>query len=85
MTLLLVLGAFYKTGGFFQPLLALARTLGCVGVLREVTVIDHVLVYWVGPSLGSLLAIYIHNNIASSLLSRISHTTGPCLANMENI
>ena len=52
ITLLLVLAAFHKTGGFFHPLLAFARTFGCVGMLRPVSLLDHVLVYWLAASLG---------------------------------
>ena len=55
----LVLTAFHHTGGFFQPLLAFARTFGCVGVLREVTLLDHVIVYWIGASLGAVLSMYM--------------------------
>ena len=58
ITLLLVLAAFHKTGGFFQPLLAFARTFGCVGMLRPVSVLDHVLVYWLAASLGAVVAMY---------------------------
>jgi hypothetical protein len=59
VTLILVLAAFHKTGGFFQPLLAFARTFGCVGALRPVSLLDHVLVYWAGASLGAVLSLYI--------------------------
>ena len=59
ITVLLVLGSFYHTGGFFQPLLAFARTYGCIGVLREVTILDHVIVYWVGATLGAVAGMYL--------------------------
>ena len=68
ITLLLVLAAFHKTGGFFQPLLAFARTFGCVGVLRPVNLIDHVLVYWVGASLGAIASMYIGPPIKKVLM-----------------
>ncbi len=58
ITVSLVLASFYYTGGFFQPLLAFARTYGCVGALREVTVLDHIIVYWLGASLGAVTAMY---------------------------
>ena len=52
----LVLASFYRTGGFFQPLLAFVRTFGCVGATRPVSWLDHVLVYWAAASLGALAA-----------------------------
>ena len=73
VTLLVVLAAFHQTGGFFQPLLAFGRTFGCVGVLRPVSPLDHVLVYWVGASLGAVLSMYLAPPIKSLLLAL------PCL------
>ena len=58
ITMSLVIVCFHHTGGFFQPLLAFARTFGCIGVLRDVTVLDHIVVYWVGATLGAVLAMY---------------------------
>jgi hypothetical protein len=58
VTLCSVLAAFHHTGGFFQPLLAYTRTLGCVGVLREVRLIDHLVVYWAGATAGAVAAMY---------------------------
>ena len=59
VTTTLVLISFHRTGGFFQPLLAFIRTFGCVGALQEVTIIDHIIVYWVGASLGAIVAMFI--------------------------
>ena len=59
VTLSLVLIAFHHTGGFFQPLLAFARTYGCLGVLQEVTIFDHIVVYWLGASIGAVLSMYL--------------------------
>jgi hypothetical protein len=59
VTLTAVLAAFFHTGGFFQPLLAYTRTFGCVGVLRRVELLDHVLVYWVGATSGAVAAMYM--------------------------
>ena len=59
ITICLVLTSFHHTGGFFQPMLAFVRTFGCVGILRDVTMLDHVIVYWIGASLGAILAMYI--------------------------
>ena len=68
ITLLAVLAAFHKTGGFFQPLLAFGRTFGCVGVLRPVSLLDHLLVYWMGASLGAVLSMYVAPLIKKLLL-----------------
>ena len=73
VTLLAVLAAFHKTGGFFQPLLAFGRTFGCVGVLRPVSLLDHLLVYWLGASLGAVLSMYAAPPIKKLLLRT------PCL------
>ena len=59
VTMALVVVSFHHTGGFFQPLLAFARTFGCIGVLREVSVLDHIIVYWLGATLGAILAMYL--------------------------
>ena len=58
VTTTLVLFSFHHTGGFFQPLLAFVRTFGCVGVLQKVTILDHIVVYWLGASFGAILAMY---------------------------
>ena len=56
LTVAMVLSAFYYTGGFFQPLLAFIRTFGCVGYYRpDISTSDHVLVYWLGPTLAAVL------------------------------
>ena len=59
ITVVLVLISFHHTGGFFQPLLAFARTFGCIGVLREVTILDHILVYWIGATMGAVVSMYV--------------------------
>ena len=59
VTLSAVLAAFYHTGGFFQPLLAYTRTFGCVGMLRDVQLMDHIVVYWVGSTAGAVAAMYL--------------------------
>ena len=58
VTTTLVLISFHKTGGFFQPLLAFIRTFGCVGALQEVTILDHIIVYWIGATLGAIIAMF---------------------------
>ena len=69
VTMLLVVISFHHTGGFFQPLLAFARTFGCIGVLREVSILDHIIVYWLGATLGAIVAMYL----AQLLKKIISH------------
>ena len=69
VTMSLVVVSFHHTGGFFQPLLAFARTFGCIGVLREVSVLDHIVVYWLGATLGAVVAMYL----AQLLKKIISH------------
>ena len=59
VTMVLVVISFHHTGGFFQPLLAFARTFGCIGVLREVSILDHIIVYWLGATLGAIVAMYL--------------------------
>lgn len=59
ITMTLVVISFHHTGGFFQPLLAFARTFGCIGVLREVSILDHIIVYWLGATIGAILAMYM--------------------------
>ena len=59
VTMALVVVSFHHTGGFFQPLLAFARTFGCIGVLREVSILDHIIVYWLGATLGAIVAMYL--------------------------
>ena len=39
-------------------MLAFVRTFGCVGVLQKVTILDHIVVYWIGATLGAILAMY---------------------------
>ena len=58
VTTTLVLFSFHRTGGFFQPLLAFVRTFGCVGVLQKVTILDHIVVYWIGATLGAIVSMY---------------------------
>ena len=56
--------AFNYTGGFFQPLLASIRTFGCVGYFRpEISIYDHVLVYWIGPTFGAILVTILYPTI----------------------
>ena len=63
-TVAAVLLAFYYTGGFFQPVLASIRNYGCVGYFRpEISIYDHVLVYWIGPTFGAILVTFLYPTI----------------------
>lgn len=55
VTTILVLAATSTTGGFFNPVLATALTLGC----RGNTLIEHITVYWIGSLLGGFIGRYI--------------------------
>ena len=60
-TVVPVVLAFYYTGGFFQPLLAFIRTFGCVGYFRpDIRAYDHLLVYWIGPTLAAVVLTFIN-------------------------
>ena len=52
----LVLMAFNYTGGFFHPVIATARNYGCRGYFRELTSLDHFIVYWIGAILGAIIS-----------------------------
>ncbi|KAG8198046.1 hypothetical protein JTE90_001880 [Oedothorax gibbosus] len=62
----LVLAATSTTGGFFNPVLATALTLGCKGN----TLVEHIVVYWVGSLVGGFIGRYIIHvrNIADDKL-----------------
>src|SRR6266487_3493099 len=51
-----ILPALNTTGGYFNPILASALTLGCEGN----TFIEHFFVYWFGAIIGGLGARYMH-------------------------
>ncbi|XP_076329621.1 putative aquaporin-12A [Tachypleus tridentatus] len=58
-TAVLSLGALSTTGGFFNPILASALTLGCHGN----TFMEHIVVYWIGAFLGGLVARLLHQTL----------------------
>ncbi|GFY55899.1 uncharacterized protein TNIN_358541 [Trichonephila inaurata madagascariensis] len=55
VTTVLVLAATSTTGGFFNPVLATALTLGCHGN----TLVEHVVVYWIGSLFGGFIGRYL--------------------------
>eukprot|EP00096_Caligus_rogercresseyi_P004485 TRINITY_DN1876_c0_g1_i1.p1 TRINITY_DN1876_c0_g1~~TRINITY_DN1876_c0_g1_i1.p1 ORF type:complete len:261 (+),score=11.01 TRINITY_DN1876_c0_g1_i1:116-898(+) len=52
----LVILAFDYSGGYYNPVLATGLKYGC----RDHPLMDHILVYWVGSSLGALSSIYTY-------------------------
>ncbi|XP_071743769.1 aquaporin-11 [Lepeophtheirus salmonis] len=52
----LVILAFDYSGGYYNPVLATGLKYGCKG--HPLT--DHILVYWIGASLGAIASIYIY-------------------------
>jgi len=55
VTTILVLAATSTTGGFFNPVLATALTLGCKGN----TAVEHFVVYWLGSFVGGFIGRYL--------------------------
>ncbi|XP_019630502.1 PREDICTED: aquaporin-12-like isoform X2 [Branchiostoma belcheri] len=52
---IIVTGASW-TGMMFNPALAVSMTYGCKGE----SIIDHVVVYWIGPLIATALSYYLH-------------------------
>lgn len=61
--------AFDRTGGYYNPALATALKYGCEGN----TLKEHVLVYWVGACMGSVIfvLIYHHTPLESFIKKRL--------------
>ncbi|CAG9771076.1 unnamed protein product [Ceutorhynchus assimilis] len=63
----MVVLAFNLSGGYFNPALATSLKLGCEGN----TVLEHILVYWIGSSTGALLSCVIfESNAVQNFLKR---------------
>ncbi|XP_060521837.1 aquaporin-11 [Cylas formicarius] len=56
----MVVLAFNFSGGYFNPALATSLKLGCAGN----TFVEHLLVYWVGACVGSLLSVLLFRSSA---------------------
>ncbi|KAF5296630.1 hypothetical protein FQA39_LY12458 [Lamprigera yunnana] len=52
----LVLAAFNFSGGYFNPALATSLKFGCKGNTFE----EHIVVYWVGATVGSIASYYFY-------------------------
>lgn len=50
--------AFSSSGGYFNPALATALKYGCLGT----SVMEHVIVYWVGACAGSVASIRVYQH-----------------------
>ncbi|XP_017769512.1 PREDICTED: aquaporin-12 [Nicrophorus vespilloides] len=55
---MMVVAAFNFSGGYFNPALATSLKFGCEGN----TAVEHMIVYWVGASVGSLLSVFIYSS-----------------------
>lgn len=61
--------AFDYTGGYFNPVLATSLKFGCKGN----TFTEHVVVYWVGACLGSVLSVFLyHHTSLKSIVCKIA-------------
>ncbi|GFG31220.1 hypothetical protein Cfor_07632 [Coptotermes formosanus] len=54
----LVVAAFDYSGGYFNPVLATSLKYGC----RGNTLLEHVVVYWVGASLGAVASVFLYQH-----------------------
>jgi len=59
---LALLVALNTTGGYFNPIMASALTIGCEGN----SFLEHLIVYWIGSLLGGIGARWCHENILAS-------------------
>lgn len=50
--------AFNYSGGYFNPALATSLKLGCEGN----TFVEHMVVYWIGATLGSVISVLMFRN-----------------------
>ncbi|XP_050300751.1 aquaporin-11 [Anthonomus grandis grandis] len=63
----MVVLAFNLTGGYFNPALATSLKFGCAGN----TVLEHIVVYWVGACTGALLScIIFESNAVQNFIKR---------------
>lgn len=63
---LLVVAAFSYSGGYFNPALAGSLKYGCTG--HSVT--EHLMVYWLSPTIGSLLSVFAFHRMQSPKTKR---------------
>jgi len=59
----LVVAAFDYSGGYYNPVLATGLKFGCKGH----TNIEHVIVYWIGASLGAIASTYVYPLIKGTI------------------
>ncbi|XP_068913262.1 aquaporin-11 isoform X1 [Tenebrio molitor] len=52
---MMVVAAFNFSGGYYNPALATSLKLGCEGN----TFVEHLIVYWIGATIGSVLSVLI--------------------------
>lgn len=59
----LVVAAFDYSGGYYNPVLATGLKFGCKGH----TNVEHVIVYWIGASLGAIASVFVYPLMSQSL------------------
>ena len=55
--------AFDYSGGYYNPVLATGLKFGCKGH----TNIEHVIVYWIGASLGAIASIFVYPTVRKGM------------------
>ncbi|XP_013398473.1 aquaporin-11 [Lingula anatina] len=58
LNVLLVMICLHFTGGYFNPANASAQGFGCPGNTK----LEHIIVYWLGPLMGTVLAVVLTNH-----------------------
>lgn len=62
--------AFNYSGGYFNPALATSLKYGCLGT----SVMEHVIVYWVGACAGSIASIRVYQHpIIQNFIKKQKH------------
>jgi aquaporin related protein len=59
----MVVAAFNYSGGYLNPVLATSLKFGC----RGHTPMEHIVVYWIGSSLGALSSIYVWPHVEEAI------------------
>lgn len=60
----LVVAAFNYSGGYFNPVLATSLKYGC----RGNTLVEHLVVYWLGACAGSLLSVILYPSVQNMIV-----------------
>ncbi|GAB6027536.1 hypothetical protein CHUAL_001784 [Chamberlinius hualienensis] len=65
----LVVSALHSSGGYFNPALATSLKMGCDGH----SILEFIMVYWVGSVIGSLIALTFHKTVGVKKLVELAH------------